>query len=65
METVGAARTRHVGGILFDGLFAIAIYLFWLFAFCRGFEGLIYQLSKLMNSWAFNPRCTTQRAIGT
>jgi hypothetical protein len=46
MEAVRAVRTRRFSGILFAGLLAIVIYLLWMLAFCRGFEGLIYQLSK-------------------
>jgi hypothetical protein len=50
MEIIRAARTWRVGGVLFAGLSAIAIYLLWMLAYCRGFEGLIDHLS---NSYVF------------
>lgn len=46
MEIVRAVRTRNIWRINLGGLIAIAIYLLWMLAFCRGLDGLIYQLSK-------------------
>jgi hypothetical protein len=44
METVRAARTRRVGGILFRAVRHRDLSFLDVLPFCRGFEGLIYHL---------------------
>jgi hypothetical protein len=46
MELMRSFRTWRVGGLLLAGIFAVGVYMLWMFVYCRSIEGLIYQFSK-------------------